>query len=207
MAREEFKSTITDVKQIEELNIEFDNLKKQFDKRIYGSVTEERARANKLIVNKKFKKPIEEVFNQFLNDAASSIHTSLKPNDLIEGGYYRTSGKTSKLISKVSKLDPNKEIAIIWYANNQQFIRSIKFNSNKKNTVTSIKFFNLITGMTSVAGYLERHLKTVYAKRQKISFEVQIMRTEMALGVIPVEKHEAINKKIDRYIKFAKNLY
>ncbi|QHX35722.1 hypothetical protein STIUS_v1c01670 [Spiroplasma sp. TIUS-1] len=207
MAREEYKSTITDVKLIEEFNAEFESLSKQFDKRIYGSVTEERSRASKLIINQKLKKPVEEVFSQFLIDAAYSIHTSLKAEDLYEGGFYRTSGKSNKLITKVSKLELNKEISIIWYANNQQFIRSIKFYSNKKNTVTNIKFFNLATGMTSVAGYLERHLRTVYAKRQKVSFEVQIMRTQMALGIIPKEKHEATNKKIVRYLKYAENLY
>ncbi|WP_338983825.1 hypothetical protein [Spiroplasma endosymbiont of Othius punctulatus] len=207
MAKDTYKSTITNLEEINKLDLEFDNLKEQFDKRIYGSVTEERARANKLIVNKKLKRPIQEVFQLFLSEAASSMHASLKAEDLTNGGYYRTSGKSNKLISKVSTLIPNKEIAIIWYANDQQFIRSLKFSTNNSNTVTHIKFFNLTTGMASVAGYLERHIKNVYAKRQKISFQVQMMKIEMELGIIPQEKHEATNKKIERFLKFAEELY
>lgn len=206
--RDELRNiVITNEKYILELQEEFKTKSEQISKKVYTSVTEERLRINKILKKKVIKGPIEEVFKTMILLSAKDLHPNLNYDDLKEGGFYRSSGKTNKIPFLISKFEINKEVVIKWYAKDQQFIKSLFFFSNSSNTKTTIRYSDITTGMVSILGFFERHIRGIYTKRQIIAFEVQCIRTQLMLNLIPSKNIKKKEIKIENMLKYSKTIY
>ncbi|WP_339023167.1 hypothetical protein [Spiroplasma endosymbiont of Crioceris asparagi] len=201
----EIKSVlITNKQEIQELEQEFLNQEEKISKKIYVSMSEERARTIKLFINAKIKFDLEKVRETFFNLIVKDLHPNLQMTEIQENGFYRGSGRINKVAFKITKFN-EEEITVMWYNADQKFIKRIKINQaifNKKKT--KISYTGFVTGMNSIETYFEKRIKTVYLKREKIAFKINILRLKQQLGLIESKKAE---KKIQLMLNFAKELF
>ncbi|AVN61298.1 hypothetical protein [Mesoplasma florum] len=197
----------TDEVKIKELQREFEEQNVKISKKIYSSVSEERLRVIKIAKKAKIKAPIENVFQEMVSLSAQNMHPNLKKEDLKESVFYRSSGKSNKIPFQVSKLKANEVLEIRWYANEQQFIKTISFYSNKNNTKTTIRYQDITTGMVSILGYFEKRIRSVYVKRQVIAFNISLLKTKLNLDLIKDNKKLKIERKIENMMKYSKDIY
>ncbi|ASP28067.1 hypothetical protein SCORR_v1c02930 [Spiroplasma corruscae] len=184
----------------------YDDIVEKLNKQKYTSLFEERKRISKLFSSMKIKKPIEEVYNAFLQISLDDMNPNLKNLVLEEGSWYRSSKKNNNNIFKLEKLVENKEISITWAIKNQLFIKSVKFRSNSSNKITKITYFDFAKGDTSIMGFFERHILSVYLKKQFLAFRVQVYKTKLLLNLYKPAKVVIVNKKIDKLLEYIKNI-
>ncbi|WP_146637886.1 hypothetical protein [Spiroplasma clarkii] len=91
-------------------------------------------------------------------------------------------------------------------ANNQLFSKTIWFKDNGSNLV-HIKFHDFVKGDTSIMGFFERHILSVYIKRQVIAFNVQVLKAKLRLNLYNEKSANAVNRKITRMLEYSKQLY
>ncbi|WP_027062954.1 hypothetical protein [Mesoplasma seiffertii] len=207
MAKELKPVIISDPIEVAELEKHFAEQAAKIATKVYTSVTEERLRVNKIIKTKKIKAPVEEVFRTIITNSTHNLHPNLNYEDLQAGAFYRASGKINKLPFKITKFVENEEMAIKWYAKDQEFIKTLVFTPNKSNTVTKIRYSDISTGMVSILGYFEKHIRNLYTKRQVIAFQVQCKQAEIDLGLLSPLQVEKANKTIARMLKYSKEAY
>lgn len=197
----------TDESKIKELEEEFEKQNNKISQKVYSSVLEECLRVIKITKKARINAPIEDVFSEIVSISAINMHPNLKRQDLKEKMFYRSSGKSNKIPFQVSSFRKNEILEIRWYANDQEFIKTLTFFSNKNNTKTLVKYLDISTGMVSILGYFEKRIKSVYIRRQIIAFKVQILKTKLNLQLVPKNKIEKVNKKIENMMKYSKDIY
>ncbi len=207
MSKKVFKVKVTDEEEIEKLTKEFEEEKKRIHKKVYNSVSEERLRSNKIITSYKIKASIEKVFEAVAIKSAQDMHTDLKYEDLEQGCFYRSSGKSSKIPFRITVFEVNKEIEIEFFAKDQHFIKTLRFKKNRNNTKTKITYIDIATGTVSIQGWFEKHIKDVYVKRQIIAFKLQVMNALLDLNIVEKNKVESVKKKMKKLLEYSKNLY
>ncbi|WP_338972654.1 hypothetical protein [Spiroplasma endosymbiont of Panorpa germanica] len=198
---------ITDPKIIEENLAFFEKSREEINKQVYTSVIEERARIKKFICKAKIKATIEDVFENYLDLTAKDLHPNLNVNDLEEGGFYVTSKSKNRITFFLKKLEKDKEIMVEWFSKDQWFTRTVVFSTNSQNTITKIKYMDISKGKRSIAGFLERHVASVYTKKQQLGFLVSMFKLKISLGIYPPKKIPAIEKRIERVMNYSRDLF
>lgn len=207
MSKTDWKAIIKDEAEIKKLEFEFDQNRKKVSQKVYTSLTEEKLRTNKIIAQEKLNAPIENVFRMVINRACKDLHSSLDYEDLAVNTFYRTSGKTNKLPFKITEFQENKVLTIEYYAKDQQFIKTLRFYPNRKNTKTKIIYTDLTIGLTSILGWLEKHVRGVYIKRQIIAFQVQILNAKLDLDLISDLKINKVQNQINKMLEYSQKAY
>ncbi|AKX33963.1 hypothetical protein SLITO_v1c03080 [Spiroplasma litorale] len=184
----------------------YDEIEKKLNNQKYTSFLEERKRISKLFMSMKINRPVEEVYNAFLEISLEDLNPNLNPTNFTQDSWYKASKKNNNNVFKVQKLVSDKEICLTWVVKNQLFIKQVRFKSNKLNTKTKIIYFDYAKGDTSIMGFFERHILNAYLKKQSLAFRVQILKTKLKLKIYKPNKEQNINKKIDSLLHYIKNI-
>lgn len=206
MAKKDWKAIVTDKNEIAKLELEFQKNREKISQKIYTSVTEERLRTNKIITTDKIKAPVEKVFQAVINQACKDLHSSLNYEDLVNNSFYRTSGKTNKIPFKITEFKINEVLSVEYYAKDQQFIKTLRFKTNKKKQ-TKILYTDIAVGMVSVLGWFEKHIRQVYVKRQIIAFKTQILKAKLDLKLIPEKYIGKKENEITRMLDYSQKAF
>ncbi|ATZ18918.1 hypothetical protein ESOMN_v1c05360 [Williamsoniiplasma somnilux] len=207
MLQKEYQVAVQDEQEVNLLEETFTSKRQKIHTKIYSSMTEERLRTNKLIISYSIAAPIERVFKAVAEKSAKDMHPKLNYNDLKQNTFYYSSGKNNKNPFKITELKINEVITIEFFAKDQQFIKTLKFKANKKNTKTKITFIDVVTGTTSILGWYEKHIKNVYIKRMTIAFKIQIKQAQLDLNLISKTKIEKVKNEIIKLIEYSKKLF
>lgn len=205
--KKEFYIKVTDENKINDLNKEFEDNKERIHKKVYNSLTEERMRTSKVIISKIINDKVQNVFVNIVSRIAKDFHSELKYDDLEENFYYKTSSKSNNIIFKLFEFKIDKVLSIEYFANNQHFIRTFKFISNRRNTKTKIIYIDLVTGMVSINGWYERHIRNVYIRKQIIAFKIQMMNAMLDLNLVKQNKIQKLRLKINKMLEFSKKIF
>ncbi len=197
---------INNEEEAQQLDKDYNDFLDNINKKKYMSVLEERKRLNKINIVSKIKRPLCEVFNAFLVISLEDMNPNLSIGDLEEGYWYKSSKKNNNVKFKLNKFIPNKEIQLTWIANNQIFIKTVTFYSSRDDSFTKIRYSDYVKGDTSIMGFFERHILSVYVKRQKLAFHIQILKTKLKLNMVSEENEHKVLKKIERLLSFSKSL-
>lgn len=205
--KKEIYIKILNQEKINDLNNQFNQEKERIHKKVYNSLTEERMRTSKIIISKVICDNVDNVFKSIVSKIAKDFHSDLKYEDLEENFFYKTSSKSNNIIFKLFEFEINKALSIEYFVNNQHFIRTFKFIKNNKNTKTKIIYIDLVTGMVSINGWYERHIRNVYIRKQIIAFKIQMMNAMLDLNLVKENKIEKLKIKINKMLEFSKKIF
>ncbi|ALX70562.1 hypothetical protein STURO_v1c02940 [Spiroplasma turonicum] len=194
------------IDEAEKAQKEYDDVKNYLSKQKYTSFYEERKRISKLFCSMKLSKPIEEVFEAFLDISIEDINPNINKEDFEEGQWYRSSKKNNNNLFRLETLQKNKEISLSWVAKKQLFIKSVKFKKNSSNTKTKLTYFDYVKGDTSIQGFFERHILNTYIKKQVLAFRIQIFKTSIKLNLVKEKDIPKVNKKIAKLSEYIKTM-
>lgn len=202
-----FSPKITDSKTTEELNKLWEDKFLILKSKQYVSAIDERKRIKRVYVNFKIKDSIENVFNSMASISVKDMHPDLIIEEIEVGSFYTSSGKNNKIPFKVTSFEVNEEISIEWFVDDVLLNKKIQFKSNKKNTCTKIMYTDFAQGLKMVDTMFEKHIASVYTKRQVIAFIIMCNKTILDLGIYPASKNAKIKRKIEGLLNASKKMF
>ncbi|AOG60151.1 hypothetical protein SHELI_v1c01960 [Spiroplasma helicoides] len=177
----------------------FADEEERFEKKVYGSMTEE-TRRTVLVYRKCFiKSTLSEVFKTFVKMAIDDLNPNIDINEIEEGCFGITSKKTNNIPFRVTTFEVDSEFEIKWYTKNNAFIRTVIFRETKNGT--KMKYWDTTKGMETVFGLRANYDKALYLKNRKITFKIQTLKLKLELEQLNEQQIKKMNGSIDDLTK------